>query len=66
MLTRHPTVSSQTQVSEEELLTVLSAEAQPREGASSRAPRGSQGTWKRSSGKLSRLESEAGGGFQFV
>lgn len=45
---------------------MLSAEAQPREGASSRAPRGSLGTWKRSSGKLSRLESAAGGGFYFV
>lgn len=66
MLTRHPTLSSQSQVSEKQLLTMLSAEAQPREGASSRAPRGSLGTWKRSPGKLSRLESEAGGGFYFV
>ena len=66
MLTRHPTFSSQSQVSEKQLLTMLLAEAQPREGASSRAPRGSLGTWKWSSGKLSRLESEAGAGFYFV
>lgn len=45
---------------------MLSAEAQPREGAGPRAPRRSLGTWKRSSGKLSRLESAAGGGFYFV
>lgn len=55
---RHPTFSSQSQVSEEQNLLTALLWGPAQRGASSRAPRGSLGTYRRSSGKLSGLESE--------